>query len=213
MHRHGVASKIIIIITQVITIFGVWDEHALTLVTGVGRWAAEASNEPRSTTFPRQHLAVAVQCGNAACIFWEHCVAITARRINNNFHFIDIFWYLIIIWLISYDSINNVCNLQILLLLLSLQTYTLYSKNSTVNTNSQCIRCKNRAKMKNCHQLRCPWSDGKDFLQMFHCNFASITHRFPYFEMLPLTGNDVISKYSPGGAAGKFWLQILEERT
>ena len=52
----------------VIETSGVLGEQALVLVTEVGRWLAEVSKEPRSTTFLRQRLSVAVQRGDAACI-------------------------------------------------------------------------------------------------------------------------------------------------
>ena len=52
----------------VIETSGVWGEHALILVKEVGRRIAEVSKEPRSTTFLRQRLMVAVQRGNATCI-------------------------------------------------------------------------------------------------------------------------------------------------
>ena len=47
---------------------GVWGEQALVLVTEVGRRMAEVNKEPRSTTFLRQRLSVAVQRGSAVCI-------------------------------------------------------------------------------------------------------------------------------------------------
>ena len=52
----------------VIETSGVWGEQALILVTEIGRRMAEVSKDPRSTTFLRQRLSVAVQRGNAACI-------------------------------------------------------------------------------------------------------------------------------------------------
>lgn len=52
----------------VIETSGVWGEQALILVTEVGRRMAEVSKEPRSTTFLRQRLSIAVQRGNAVCI-------------------------------------------------------------------------------------------------------------------------------------------------
>ena len=52
----------------VIETSGVWGEQALVLVTEVGRRMAEVNKEPRSTTFLRQRLSVAVQRGNAVCI-------------------------------------------------------------------------------------------------------------------------------------------------
>ena len=47
---------------------GVWGEHALELVTEIGRRIAAATHDPRSTTFLRQRLSVAVQRGNAWCV-------------------------------------------------------------------------------------------------------------------------------------------------
>ena len=47
---------------------GVWGEQALELVTELGRRIAAVTFEPRSTTFLRQRLSVAVQRGNASCI-------------------------------------------------------------------------------------------------------------------------------------------------
>jgi len=44
---------------------GVWDQHAMELVSEIGRRLIEVSHEPRSTLFLRQRLAVAVQRGNA----------------------------------------------------------------------------------------------------------------------------------------------------
>ena len=52
----------------VIEMSGVCGEQALVLVTEVGRRMAEVSKEPRSTTFLRQRLSVAVERGNVACI-------------------------------------------------------------------------------------------------------------------------------------------------
>jgi len=40
----------------------------MSLVKELGRRMAEVNKEPRSTTFLRQRLLVAVQHGNAACI-------------------------------------------------------------------------------------------------------------------------------------------------
>jgi len=48
--------------------FGVWAEQAMSLVKNLGRRMAEVNKEPRSTTFLRERLSVAVQSGNAACI-------------------------------------------------------------------------------------------------------------------------------------------------
>jgi len=47
---------------------GVWGEKARDLVKEVGRRIKEGTHEPRSTTFLRQRLSVAVQRGNAFCI-------------------------------------------------------------------------------------------------------------------------------------------------
>jgi hypothetical protein len=47
---------------------GVWGQRAMELVSEIGRRIAEVSHEPRSTSFLRQRLAVAVQRGNATCI-------------------------------------------------------------------------------------------------------------------------------------------------
>lgn len=47
---------------------GVWGQLAIELVTEIGRRIAEVSHEPRSTSFLRQRIAVAVQRGNATCI-------------------------------------------------------------------------------------------------------------------------------------------------
>ena len=47
---------------------GVWGEQALELVTELGRRIAAVTFEPRSTTFLRQRISVAVQRGNAGCI-------------------------------------------------------------------------------------------------------------------------------------------------
>ena len=47
---------------------GVWGQRAFELVAEIGRRIAEVSHEPRSTSFLRQRISVAVQRGNAACI-------------------------------------------------------------------------------------------------------------------------------------------------
>jgi len=47
---------------------GVWGQHAMELVSEIGRRLTEVSHEPRPTSFLRQRLAVAVQRGNASCI-------------------------------------------------------------------------------------------------------------------------------------------------
>ena len=47
---------------------GVWGKEAWDLVADVGRRIATVTHEPRSTTFLRQRLSVAVQRGNACCI-------------------------------------------------------------------------------------------------------------------------------------------------
>jgi len=52
----------------VIELFGIWREQAMSLVKELGCRMAEVIKEPRSTTFLRQRLSVAVQRGNAACI-------------------------------------------------------------------------------------------------------------------------------------------------
>jgi hypothetical protein len=47
---------------------GVWGTHAMDLVTEIGRRIAAVVHEPRSTTFLRQRISVAVQRGNAWCV-------------------------------------------------------------------------------------------------------------------------------------------------
>ena len=47
---------------------GVWGEKALDMTKEVGRRLKDVTNEPRSTTFLRQRLSVAVQRGNAFCV-------------------------------------------------------------------------------------------------------------------------------------------------
>jgi len=47
---------------------GVWGQHAMEIVSEIGRRLLEVSHEPRSTLFLRQRLAVAVQRGNVSCI-------------------------------------------------------------------------------------------------------------------------------------------------
>jgi hypothetical protein len=47
---------------------GVWGEQAMELVTEIGRRIAEVNHDPRSTSFLRQRISVAVQRGNAVCI-------------------------------------------------------------------------------------------------------------------------------------------------
>ena len=47
---------------------GVWGEQATELVKEIGRRIAASTHEPRSTTFLRQRLSVAVQRGNAYCV-------------------------------------------------------------------------------------------------------------------------------------------------
>ena len=47
---------------------GVWGEQAMVFVSEIGRRIAEATHDPRSTSFLRQRISVAVQRGNAACI-------------------------------------------------------------------------------------------------------------------------------------------------
>jgi len=47
---------------------GVWGQHAMELVSEIGRRLSIVSHEPRSTSFLRQRLAVAVQRGNESCI-------------------------------------------------------------------------------------------------------------------------------------------------
>ena len=56
---------------------GIWGEQALELVTELGRRITAVTFEPRSTTFLRQRLSVAVQRGNAGCILGTF-------RINSN---------------------------------------------------------------------------------------------------------------------------------
>jgi len=55
-------------IPVVIESSGVWGQHAMELVLEIGRRLSEVSHEPRSTSFLRQRLAVAVQRGNASSI-------------------------------------------------------------------------------------------------------------------------------------------------
>ena len=57
----------------VIETSGVWGEQAVILVKEIGRRIAEVNHEPRSTSFLRQRLSLAVQRGNAFCI-WVLCV-------------------------------------------------------------------------------------------------------------------------------------------
>ena len=57
------------------------------------------------------------------------------------------------------------------------------------------------------------WKRAYDFLLVFRYNCVLIMHRFVNIKVLLLTGNDVIEKSHLGGVAGKFWLQILKERT
>ena len=47
---------------------GVWGEQAIELVMEIGRGIAASTHEPRSTSFLRQRLSVAVQRGNAYCV-------------------------------------------------------------------------------------------------------------------------------------------------
>jgi len=47
---------------------GVWVEHALDLVTEIGRRIAAVTHDPRSAMFIRQRLSVAVQRGNVLCV-------------------------------------------------------------------------------------------------------------------------------------------------
>jgi len=47
---------------------GVWGEQAMVFVSEIGRRIAAATHDPRSTSFLRQRISVAVQRGNAACI-------------------------------------------------------------------------------------------------------------------------------------------------
>jgi hypothetical protein len=47
---------------------GAWGQHAMDLVSDIGRRLAAVTHEPRSTLFLRQRLSVAVQRGNACCI-------------------------------------------------------------------------------------------------------------------------------------------------
>jgi hypothetical protein len=60
------------------------------------------------------------------------------------------------------------------------------------------LRCSQRKS-----RLKQAYAEESKGLPVFHCNFASITHRFVYIEVLPLTRNDVILKSPPGGAAGE----------
>jgi len=60
-------EKIIIIIILIIMRI-VWAEHALDLVTEIGRRIATVTHDPRSTMFLDQRLSVAVQRGNARCV-------------------------------------------------------------------------------------------------------------------------------------------------
>jgi len=43
-------------------------QHAMELVSEIGRRLSEVNHEPQSTSLLRQRLAVAVQRGNASCI-------------------------------------------------------------------------------------------------------------------------------------------------
>jgi hypothetical protein len=52
----------------VIETSGVWGQQALSLVNDTGRQIAAVTHEPRSTTYLRQRISVAVQRGNAFCI-------------------------------------------------------------------------------------------------------------------------------------------------
>ncbi|HSN23572.1 MAG TPA: hypothetical protein VLS45_05305 [Methylomicrobium sp.] len=47
---------------------GVWGEQAVSLVKEIGRRICTVTHEPRSTSYLRQRIAVAVQRGNAFCI-------------------------------------------------------------------------------------------------------------------------------------------------
>jgi len=47
---------------------GVWGQHAMKLISKIGRRLSEVSHEQRSTSFLRQRLSVVVQRGNASCI-------------------------------------------------------------------------------------------------------------------------------------------------
>jgi hypothetical protein len=47
---------------------GVWGEQAVSLLKEVGRRICAVSHEPRSTSYLRQRIAVAVQRGNAFCV-------------------------------------------------------------------------------------------------------------------------------------------------
>jgi len=47
---------------------GVWGEEALNLVAEIGRRISDVTHDPRSTSFLRQRISVAVQRGNAFCV-------------------------------------------------------------------------------------------------------------------------------------------------
>jgi len=47
---------------------GVWGVQALELVSEIGRRLTSTTHEPRSTTFLRQRISVAVMRGNAQCV-------------------------------------------------------------------------------------------------------------------------------------------------
>jgi len=47
---------------------GVWGVQALELVSEIGRRLTSMTHEPRSTTFFRQRISVAVIRGNAQCV-------------------------------------------------------------------------------------------------------------------------------------------------
>jgi len=68
MNLRNAQAEITIVINILIIIIIIWGQHAMELVSEIGRRLTEVSHEPRSTSFLRQGLAVAVQRGNASCI-------------------------------------------------------------------------------------------------------------------------------------------------
>jgi len=68
LHKYQDISTSVDFIPIAIESSGVWGQHAMELVSEIGRRLNEVSHEPRSTSFLRHRLAVAVQRGNASCI-------------------------------------------------------------------------------------------------------------------------------------------------
>jgi len=71
---------------------GVCGQHALDLVTEIGRRIAAVTHDPRSTMFLRQRLSVAVQHGNAWCVLRTFTNNVRATSINY-LNYIMIFVY------------------------------------------------------------------------------------------------------------------------